>query len=250
VLTGDNAGIGGFIVRGNSPKRVILRAIGPSMTGNDQPVAGRLDDPTLELRDESGTQIDFNDNWTDSPQRVEIAVSGLAPSDNRESALSDQLAPGNYTAIIRGKNDTTGIGLAEVYDREASSDSKLANISTRGVVETGDNVMIGGFIVGNNQPATKVVVRALGPSLAAQKVPNSLQDPSLELHDANGGTFATNDNWQTDPGAQEIQNDHLAPGDPRESATLQTLQPGNYTAIVRGVNNTSGVGLVEIYNVN
>lgn len=219
------------------------------MTVNGQPVSGRLADPTLELRDATGLLIDFNDNWTDSPQSVEITLSGLAPSDPHESAISQQLSPGKYTAIIRGKNDTTGIGLVEVYDRESTGTSKLANISTRGVVETGDNVMIGGFIIGNNQPATKVVVRAIGPSLAAQSVPNPLQDPMLELHDRNGNVVATNDNWQTDPGAAEIQSDQLAPGDPHESATLQTLQPGNYTAVVRGVNNTTGIGLVEIYNV-
>jgi hypothetical protein len=249
VLTGDNAGIAGFIVTGDSPKRVILRAIGPSMTVNGEPVPGRLDDPTLELRDESGTVIDFNDNWTDSPQRVEITLSGLAPSDERESAISHQLAPGKYTAIIRGKNDITGIGLVEAYDRESTGNSKLANISTRGLVDVGDNVMIGGFIVGNNQPTTKVIVRAIGPSLAGQNVPGPLQDPVLDLHDGNGTLLASNDNWQDDPGAAEIRTDQLAPGDPRESATLQTLTRGNYTAIIRGVNNTTGVALVEVYNV-
>jgi hypothetical protein len=249
VLTGDNAGIAGFIVTGNSPKRVILRAIGPSMTVKGQPVPGRLDDPTLELRDESGKVIDFNDNWTDSPQRVEITLSGLAPSDEHESAISHQLAPGKYTAIIRGKNASTGIGLVEAYDRESTGNSKLANISTRGFVDVGDNVMIGGFIVGNNQPTTKVIVRAIGPSLAGQNVPGPLQDPVLDLHDGNGTLLATNDNWQDDPGAAEIRTDQLAPGDSRESATLQTLVRGNYTAIVRGLNNTIGVALIEVYNV-
>jgi hypothetical protein len=249
VLTGDNAGIGGFIITGTDPIRVILRAIGPSMNVNGNPVPGRLDDPTLELHDDSGTLIDFNDNWKDSPQRVEIALSGLAPTDDREAAISRSLAPGKYTGIIRGKNDTTGIGLVEVFDRDSSANSKLANISTRGFVDVGDNVMIGGFIVGSQQASTAVVLRAMGPSLTGKGVPGALQDPTLEVHDANGTVFARNDNWQDDPRAVEIQRDQLAPDDPRESATLQTLAPGNYTAIVRGMNQSTGVALVEIYNV-
>jgi hypothetical protein len=248
VLTADNAGIGGFIITGTDPIRVILRAIGPSMTVDGTPLPGRLNDPTLELHDDSGL-IDFNDNWKDSPQRVEIALSGLAPTDDRESAIARTLAPGKYTGIIRGKNGTTGIGLVEVYDRDSRGNSKLANISTRGFVDIDDNVMIGGFIVGNHRGNTTVVVRAIGPSLTSKGVPGAIQDPILEMYNSNGTLLAKNDSWQNDPRAAEIQKEQLAPADPRESATLQALAPGNYTAIVRGANNTTGAALVEVYNV-
>jgi hypothetical protein len=249
VQTGDNVLIGGFIVTGSDPKKVLLRAIAPSLRVNGTPVPGRLADPTLELHDESGAQIDFNDNWKDSPQRTEIESSTLAPSDDRESAIARTLVPGRYTAIVRGKGSDTGIALVEAYDRDAGAKSQMANISTRGFVETGDNVMIGGFIVGNQSAPTRVVVRAIGPSLTGKGVPGSLEDPILELHDGNGVIFAINDNWRDDSGATEIQSKQLAPTDERESATLQRLAPGNYTAIVRGVKNATGVALVEVYNV-
>lgn len=249
VQTNDRVLIGGFIVNGNHPKKVFLRAIGPSIQVNHTPVPGRLDDPMLELHDESGAQIDFNDNWKDSPQRTEIGSSTLAPSDDRESAILRTLAPGKYTAIVRGKGNSTGIALVEAYDRDAAANSQMVNISTRGFVETNDKVMIGGFIVGNQSAPTKVVVRAIGPSLTGKGVPGALEDPILELHDGNGVTFAINDNWRDDPGATEVQSKQLAPSDERESATLQTLPPGNYTAIVRGVRNTTGLALVEVYNL-
>lgn len=244
VQTGDNALIGGFIVTGSEPKKVIVRAIGPSL-----PVSGALSDPVLELHDGKGAQIGFNDNWKDS-QQTEIQNSGVAPSDDRESAIVQTLAPGNYTAIVRGKDDATGVGLVEAYDLSTAASSKIVNISTRGFIETQDKVLIGGFIIGNAKASTRVIVRAIGPSLAGAGVPNALQDPTLELHDQNGATFASNDNWQDDPGAAEIQREQLAPTDSHESATIQTLNAGNYTAIVRGVNNTAGVGLVEVYNIN
>ena len=249
VQGGDNVLIGGFIVTGNDPEKVILRAIGPSLAANGAPVPGRLADPTLELHDESGAQIDFNDNWKDSPKRAEIESSTLAPTDDREAVIVRTLVPGRYTAIVRGKGNDTGIAVVEAYDRDGASNSQMANISTRGFVETGDNVMIGGFIIGNQSAPTKIVVRAIGPSLTGKGVPGALEDPLLELHDGNGAIFAINDNWRDDPGATEIQSKQLAPTDEREAATLQTLAPGNYTAIVRGGKNTTGVGLVEVYNV-
>jgi hypothetical protein len=249
VQTGDNVLIGGFIVTGNDPKKVIARAIGPSLKVNDIPVPGRLADPMLALHDESGAQVDFNDNWRDSPQRTEIESSTLAPGDDREAAIVRTLVPGRYTAIVRGKGNDTGIALVEVYDRDGAAKSQMANISTRGFVETGDNVMIGGFIVGNQNAPTKIVVRAIGPSLTGKRVPGALEDPLLELHDGNGAIFAINDNWRDDPGATEIQSKQLAPTDERESATLQTLAPGNYTAIVRGEKNATGVALVEVYHI-
>lgn len=248
VQGGDNALIGGFIVTGTTPKKVIVRAIGPSL-----PVGGALADPVLELHAPDGSVV-TNDNWkindqTQQSQEAEVSATGVPPSNDLESAIVATLAPGAYTAVVKGKNGATGIGLVEAFDLDQAAASKLANISTRGFVDTGDNAMIGGFIVSSNLPTSNVVVRAIGPSLTAAGVSNALANPTLELHDQNGAVFASNDDWQQDARATEIQSDHLAPGDPRESATLQTLAPGNYTAIVRGVNNTTGVGLVEVYNV-
>ena len=180
VGTGDNALIGGFIVTGSAPKKVIIRAIGPSLAANGTPLPGRLDDPTLELRDSAGGLILSNDNWMESAQAQEIIDSGIPPSDDHEAAIVATLAPGSYTAIMRGVNNSTGIGVVEVYDLAQEVSAKLANISTRGFVETGDNVMIGGFIAGNQ--AMHVMVRALGPSLTEAGVPNALADPTLELH--------------------------------------------------------------------
>jgi hypothetical protein len=249
VQTGDNVSIGGFIITGNDAKRIIVRGLGPSINANGSPVPGRMDDPTLELRDSSGALLMFNDNWKDS-QQTEIQNSGLAPSDDRESAIIRTLNPGAYTAILRGKNNTTGIALVEVYDLNTSADSQLANISTRGFVDTGDNVMIGGFIDGpSDRSNPAIVVRAIGPSLSSSGVPTPLQDPTLELHDQNGAIFAANDDWQNDSNASQVQTAGLAPKDSRESAIYFKMPPSNYTAIVRGRDNTTGNALVEVYNL-
>lgn len=249
VLTGDNVLIGGFIVNGNAPKKVLVRAIGPSLTVNGTPVDGRLADPVLELHDKD-KQIASNDNWKDS-QQADIEATNLAPKDDLDSAILMTLDPGAYTAIVRGKNDGTGIGLVEVYDLDQPDGTNvLANISTRGFVDTGDNVMIGGFIAGpevNN--ATTVVIRGLGPSLAFSGVPNTLQNPTLELHDKNGTMVASNDDWETDPNADKVLLSGLAPSDTRESAIYTTVNPGEWTAVVRGADNTTGVGQVEIYDL-
>jgi len=255
VGTSDNVLIGGIIIQGNAPKKVIIRAIGPELTQYGVPDA--LQDPFLDLHDASGALIGQNDNWgTTIPggvitgdQVAEIQATGLAPGDSRESAIISTLQPGNYTAIVRGVSSTTGNALVEVYDLDTthldvSINAQLGNISTRGLVQTGDNVMIGGFIVRGELPAT-VIVRAIGPSLAQYGITNPLLDPTLELHDGTGAVIGGNDNWQDDPGAAQIQADNLAPSDPRESATIVTLAPGNYTAIVRGSNETTGVALVE-----
>jgi hypothetical protein len=247
VQTGDNVLIGGFIITGTVPKKVIVRGLGSSLRSGGAPLSGRLTDPTLELHDQSA-MIGSNDNWK-STQQAEIESTGLAPTDDSESAIVQTLNPGTYTAIVRGKDNATGIGVVDVFD-VSQAGSKLANISTRGFVETGDNVLIGGLILGPIQNnAANVVIRALGPSLASSGVPNPLQDPTLEVHDGNGTTFASNDNWATDPNAVRITSNHLAPSDPNESATFQTLIPGAYTVIVRGANGGTGVGLVEVYNV-
>ena len=246
VLTGDKVLIGGFIITGVTPKSVIVRAVGSSL-GNFG-VAGFLADPTLELHEPDGTVI-TNDNWKDTHQ-AEIEASGLQPSDDLESAIVGTLVPGLYTAIVRGNSDTTGIGLVEAYDLEPALDSQLANISTRGFVDTGDNVMIGGFIVGpTGFGNATVVVRAIGPSLAAVGLAGALQDPTLELHDSNGLVLAFNNDWR-DSQPNEIILDMLAPSDERESAIEADLAPGAYTAIVRGLNDTTGIALVEVFNLN
>jgi len=238
-------GIGGLIITGNDPKRVVFRALGPSMRINGAPIQGHLQDPMIELYDENGQFITANDDWRDL-QGPEIQSSGFAPGDDRESVILRTVMPGRYTAIVRGKGNTSGIGLVEVYDRDGGN-TKMANLSTRGFVQTDDNVMIGGFIAGNQSANTKVVVRAIGPSLQG-KVPNPLDDPMLELRNANGGLIRSNDNWK-DSQRTEIENTGLAPTHDAESALVETLAPGNYTGIVRGKFNTVGIALVEIYNV-
>ena len=247
VLTNDNVLIGGFIITGTDPKKVIIRALGPSITSNGVPVPGRLADPILELH--SGNNVVTNDNWR-TDQEAEIMGTGLAPHDDKESAIVRTLAPGSYTAIVRGVGGGTGIGLVDVFDLSPTSASVLANISSRGFVDTNDNVMIGGFIVGPvDRGNPSVVVRALGPSLSSSGVPGPLQNPTLELHDGSGTTIASNDDWPTDPNSSFVVANGLAPSDSRESAIFTPLTPGLYTAIVRGVGNTTGVGLVEVYNL-
>jgi len=248
VGTGDNVLIAGFIVTGNAPKKLVIRAIGPSLKVNGVPIPGAMQDPILELHDSAGL-LGTNDNWRDS-QESEINATGIPPTDEHESAILAYLNPGNYTAVVRGKNDSAGIAVVEVYDLgtaslDSSSTAKLAQISTRGTVLTGDNVMIGGFIV--QQQATKVIVRAIGPSLTAI-LPNALQDTVLELHDSSGSTIASNDDWRSTQ-EQQIIDTTVPPNHNLESAIVGTLNPGPYTAVVRGKNNTTGVALVEVYSL-
>jgi hypothetical protein len=245
VQTGDNVLIGGFIITGNDPKQVIVRAIGPSL--GDFGVADPLANPILELHYEDGTIV-TNNNWRDI-QEAEIMATGLAPNDDSESAILATLDPGSYTAIVRGVNDDIGVGLVETYDLTQAVDSALANISTRGLVETGDNVMIGGIIVGpQGAPSGSVLLRAIGPSLSNFGIPNPLADPMLELRDGNGALIVANDNWKSTQQAA-IEATGLQPSAELESAILATLASGNYTAIVRGVGETTGVGLVEAYDI-
>lgn len=237
--TGDKVLIGGFIVTGgDAPKTVILRAIGPSL-----PLSGALADPVLELHKPDGSVV-LNDNWKDS-QQAEIEATGLAPGNDLESAILATLSPGLYTAIVRGNNDGTGLGLVEVYDLDdPNSPAYLANISTRGFAQSGDNAMIGGFIIGDGGQTGQVVVRAIGPSLTS--VPDALSDPILGLFDAQGVLVNQNDDWADTNGAA-IEATGLAPSDSHESAILAALAPGAYTAIVQGKGNIPGVGLVEVY---
>jgi plastocyanin len=236
VETGDNVLIGGFIITGTQPKKVILRAIGPSL-----PVAGALANPTLELNS-GGTILALNDNWMDAPNKQEIIDSTIPPNNDLESAILTTLNPGLYTAIVRGVNNTTGVGLVEAYDLDRTVDSKLANISTRGLVQTGDNVLIGGFIVLGSD-MQKVIVRAIGPSLP---VAGALADPTLDLVNPDGSVLASNDNWR-DTQEADIIATGVPPTDDAESAIVATLSPNLYTAIVRGANGTTGVGLVEVF---
>jgi sugar lactone lactonase YvrE len=245
-LRGDNVLIGGFIITGETPKKVMLRAIGPSL-----PVAGGMVDPVLQLHKPDGS-VFSNDNWkfddaTGQSQDATIRATTIPPFNDLESAMVVTLPPGNYTSVVSGKAGGQGIALVEVYDLDESSPSKLANISTRGFVDRGDNVMIGGFIIG---PATRgsnrVVVRGLGPSLPFS---TALQDPVLQLRDSNGANIINNDNWADDANAADIRAVGLDPKDPRESALLRSLPPGTYTAILSGKAATTGIGLIEVYNL-
>lgn len=240
VGLGDDVAIAGFILRGNDAQKVILRAIAPSLH-----LPGGLSDPVLELHDASGAMIGSNDNW--NSHRADVLSTGVAPTDEHESAIVATLEPGSYTAVLRGVQNSMGVALVEVYGL-ASNASKIANISTRGQVDTGDNVMIGGFIIAGDQ-STNVTVRAIGPSLAKSGVGGSLADPTLELHDGNGGLVTQNDDWRRSQ-EQPLIDSGLAPTDDRESAMILQLQPGSYTAIVRGKDSTTGVGLVEVYNLD
>jgi hypothetical protein len=210
-------------------------------------VPGALADPVIEVHGSSGELLATNDNWRDGLYAKQVA-STLPPANDLESALWGIINPGAYTVVVRGKNDTTGIALFEVYDLDQTVDSKLANISTRGFVETGDDVMVGGTIIIGSAPA-RVLLRAIGPSLANFGVPNALQDPTLELHDGNGALMASNDNWRSDQEAEIIATT-IPPSNDLESAIVRDLAPGNYTAIVRGANGTTGIAVVEVYALN
>jgi hypothetical protein len=247
VLTGDDAAIGGFIIYGTEPKQVIIRAIGPSLAGAG--VSGALLDPTLELHDSTGAIIATNNNWAES-QRSEISATGLAPHDARESAILRTLAPGAYTAVMRGAKDTTGVALVEVYDLSKDSRSKLANMSTRGFVDT-DNVLIGGLIAGGNGNANaELVVRAIGAGLQATGVKDYLADAALELRDANGTVIAANNDFLTPPENRATVPNELSARTSQDAAIGVKIAPGNYTVVVYGKNGAKGNALVEIYDLN
>ncbi|MGI9087487.1 MAG: TIGR03118 family protein [Chthoniobacterales bacterium] len=260
VGTGDNVAISGFIIRTDTghvagTKRVLLRGIGPSLKVGSTPIPGRLMDPLLELHDNNGDQIAINNDWQDT-NKADIIETGLPPSDPHESAMVVMLNAGtNYTAILRGNGNTTGIGLIEGYDLEPNTDTHLANLSGRAVVGTVDNVLIGGVIVSGANPE-QILLRASGPSLGARGVAGSLGDPMLDLYDGQGNLLQHNDNWMEEPDgtpnatrAAAITATGLAPGNDLESAILTTLEPGNYTVIVRGHGNATGVGLVEAFRL-
>ena len=247
VQTGDNVGIGGFIITGSVPKPVLLRGIGPSLVGSG--ITDALANPTLDLRDSNGVRILANNDWRDT-QQVEIEATGLPPTNDLEAAIVETLDPGSYTVILRGMGMTSGVGLVEIYDLDPAVDSKLANLSTRALVSTGDNIVIAGFIIGGHSGDNLIVVRGLGPSLSAAGVPNVLADPTLELRDSNGALLISNNDWQDPPNDVIIVAAGLAPSDSLESALAATLPPGAYTALLGGLNNGTGNGLVEIYDLD
>ena len=239
VGSGDNVLIAGFTITGSQSKKIMLRALGPLL-----PVNENLSDPTLELHDSSGSTVAVNDNWRDT-QQDEVKATTIPPANDYESSIVKSLTPGAYTAVLAGKGATTGVGVVEVYDLDLTVDSKLANISTRGRVDQGDNVLIAGTIVLGNGTTT-VLFRALGPSLP---IANKLEDPTLELHDGQGGIVATNDNWE-DTQKAAIQQTTIPPSHPKEAAILTSLSPGGYTAVVKGKNNSTGVAVVDAYQLN
>ena len=246
VQTGDNVGIGGFIITGSAPKHVIVRAIGPSLINFGVPNV--LTDPVLELHGPGSFATITNNNWRDD-QEAEIQATGIPPTDNFESAIVATLAPGAYTAILRGNGDTSGVALVEAYDLNQSAGSKLANLSTRAFVSTDSDIVIAGFLLSDNNVGDRIVVRGIGPSLAALGVTNALANPNLELRDSDGTLLVANNDWQDNPTqAAELMAAGLSPTHPLESAIAATLPPGPYTALLSGLNFGTGVGLVEVYD--
>jgi len=246
VAPGDDALIGGFIVSGTESKKVALRVLGPSLPISY--LTKSLADPVLTLYDSSDNVIATNDDWQNDPGAAELTAGGLAPADPLEAATVQTLAPGAYTVVSTGKGLDFGIALFEAYDLASESDSKLANISTRGAIGTGDDVLISGFIVGDVDNTT-IVVRAIGPSLASFGVSAPLADPMFTVFDANGAAIAENNDWQDGIYASDLSSNGLAPTDPLEAAIILHLPAGLYTAIVSGVNGGTGIGLAEVYNL-
>jgi acid phosphatase len=242
--SGNDVLIGGFIIAGPTKKKVIVRGLGPSLKINGASIPGTLPDPVIQLYRSDGAIAAANNDWKDT-QQAEIQNSGLAPADDREAAIAASLDPGNYTVVLSGRNNSTGIGLVEAYDVDRTSATRLLNLSARGRVQTRDDVMIGGVILGGAD-YSRVIFRGLGPSIP---VTGRLADPILELHDGNGAVIGANDDWQQSQRA-EIQTSGLAPADDREAAIIGNFAPGQYTVILRGKNETTGIGLVEAYKLN
>ena len=245
VQTGDNVGIGGFIITGNTPKNVLIRGIGPSLAGSG--VLNVLADPMLELHGPGTFATLTNNDWKQT-QWVEIQATGVPPTSDLESAIMATLSPGAYTAIVRGNGNTSGVALVEVYDLNQTVNSRLANLSTRAFVSTSDNIVIAGFMLGGTN-GERIVVRGIGPSLTAAGIPNAMADPVLELRDNNGTLLIANNDWQDNPAsAAELIAAGLAPANNLEAAVATTLPPGSYTALLAGQDNGTGIGVVEVYD--
>ncbi len=249
VNTGDDVGITGFIATGPGPKRVVVRGLGPSLQVNGEPVPGRLTNPILELHNSDGATLQVNDDYKNSPNAAAITEAKLAPSDDREAAILAQLAPGAYTAVLRGAGNTTGIGLAEVFDLTPQAPSQLGNLSARAFTSAGDRVLIGGLIL-QGSTEKRVLVRGIGPELESRGVAGALQNPTLEIYGADGVKIGSNDDWRQASNASEIEATGIAPADDRESAILMPFGAGNYTFIVRGTSGTEGVAVVETYRLD
>lgn len=248
VGVGDNSLIGGLIVSGTEARTLVLRALGPSLAS--QGLSGTVADPVLRLVDASGNVVATNDNWANDRNASLVAANGLAPANAAESAILRTLSPGAYTFVVTSKDaSSSGIGLVEAYDLSPLANSRLANLSTRGLVGAGDNVLITGFIVGDVASDT-LLLRGLGPSLAAAGVANPLSDPELTVYDANGATIAANDNWKSDPNVIDIKKNGHAPANDAEAATILHLPAGAYTAILSGTNGAEGIGLAEVYDLD
>ena len=248
VQVADRVGIGGFIISGSAPKQVLLRAIGPSLSHFGVPDV--LADPVLELHGQGSFATIINDNWRDT-QEDEIQATGIPPTNNLESAILATLAPGAYTGIVRGKNNTSGVGLFEIYDLNQGGASKLANLSTRAFVSTGSDIVIAGFLLSESRASSRVIVRGIGPSLAPAFFPANavLANPTLELRDGNGALLVANNDWQDNAvQAAELTAAGLAPSNALEAGIAATLPPGLYTALLAGLNNGTGIGLVEVYD--
>ena len=243
VQTGDSAGIGGFIVTGSVPKQVLVRGIGPSLS-----LPNALTDPILEVHGPGSFVTIANDNWRDTDAAA-IQATGIAPTNDRESAILATLPPGAYTAVMSGKGSTSGVAVVEVYDLSQSESAKLANMSTRAFVSTGDNILIAGFVLGDSSVEDRIVVRGIGPSLIEAGVPNGLADPVLELRNQEGALIGMNNDWRDNPAsADEISAAGLAPTNDREAALTAILPPGVYTALLLGGNGGTGIGVVEVYD--
>jgi hypothetical protein len=240
--------IAGFIITGSASKDVVVRGLGPSLTGSGIS-SGLLADPIIELRNSSGVLLQQNNNWKDD-QRSLIEGGPFQPTNDLESVILRTLAPGAYTAILKGVGNTTGVGTIEVYDNAPAAASQLANISTRGFVQTGQNVMIGGFMLGTTTGNSRVAIRGIGPSLTSFGLSNVLADPTLEMHNGNGTIMISNDDWTSDTvSAALLTANGLAPSNPKESGIFTTLPPGAYTAVLQGTGGGTGIGLIEIYNL-
>ena len=249
MQTGDNIGIGGFIITGSAPKRVLLRVLGPSLEHFG--LSGLLADPRLELRGSDTFVAVTNDNWREDPvQEAQIEATGLAPPNDNESAIDITLPPGAYTALASGKDNTSGLSVIEVYDLGQAVPAKLANISTRALVGTGDDIVIAGFTLGGGSGEDRIAVRGMGPSLSEAGVPHPLENPALELRNSQGGLIVANNDWQEDSEqAAQLRAANLAPPEEAEAGLIRTLPPGAYTALLMGASGGTGVGLVEVYDL-
>jgi hypothetical protein len=246
VETGDRIGFGGFIISGSGPKHVLIRAIGPSLARYG--IVDALADPVLEVHGSGSFATITNDNWRDTQQN-QIAATGLPPTNDFESAIDATLVPGAYTALVKGKNNTAGVALIEVYDLDQTGLSRLVNLSTRAFVSTGNDIVIAGFVLSEGNGNDRIVVSGIGPSLSGLGLSSVLANPTLELRNSNGSLVLTSNDWQDDPDqAAELTAAGLAPTNNLEAAIAATLPPDLYTALLAGLNNGTGIGVVEIYD--